>query len=178
MGQRHMHHMTIVASVVALEPRGDFHMYRIFVSINATELLSKLLLRKTKPHDWVDSEDGPWEPPGDAAESGHVSCLARYFQFTTSTGRHAPFSLWPSQALCHLTQGAPVAYESFDVLLPERMKGLIGGVVIGSGGGIVKLPSLSVNQNAKAPEWHELCDHFGTVRLPEGKWTLDQGLRP
>lgn len=168
MGERTMHHVTTAAAVLPMERRGDFYVYRIFVRIDAVVLLH----RQAKPSDWDDNEDGIWEPPDADLKSGQVTCLARYFQFTSSSGRHAPFGLWPSEALCQLTREAPIAHESFDVLLPERLKDLIGGVVIGSRGRMVKLPSLSVNRKAKAPDWHKLCEHIGTLRLPEGKWVV------
>lgn len=168
-GERRMHHVSISGVLLPVDRRGDFYAYRVFVRIDASELLR----RQVKPGDWDDDEDGAWEPPDGATESGQVSCLARYFQFTSSSGRHAPVGLWPAEALCQLTQDAPVAHESFDVVLPERLRDLIGGAVIGNKDRIVKIPALTVSYRAKAPPWEKLCDHVGTFRLPEGKWTLE-----
>jgi hypothetical protein len=168
-GERSMHHVKTTAVVLHRQPRGEYFHYRIFVKIDAAELLQA----HVKPSDWDDQEDGQWEPPNDSIESGQVECLARYFQFTSSSGRHAPFGIWPARALCRLTRAAPVAYESFDLVLPERLRELIGGVVIGSKGHLVKLPALAVNRNAKAPTWEKQCEHIGTLRLPEGKWSTE-----
>lgn len=76
--------------------------------------------------------------------------------------------------MCQLTRDDPVAHDSFDVVLPERLTRLIGGVIIGSAWRDVKLPSLLVEAEADAPPWGDLCDHVGLVSVPEGRWHLSE----
>jgi len=169
-GERRMHGISVAATVIRLEHHGPKPIYRIYVRINGTERLSRSP-PKVRPKDWDDGEDGPWEPP-DPVEQ--VSCLARYFQFTTHSGRHAAFGVWPAHAMCQLTLAAPIAHESFDVSLPEPLSRLIGGMVLGSEPLDVKLPILTVDAGAVMPVWGELCDHVGLVELPKGKWYIDE----
>ncbi|CAK9084849.1 Hypothetical protein SCF082_LOCUS40227, partial [Durusdinium trenchii] len=70
------------------------HCYRIFMRFNGSALLESSS-PEAQPLDWDEEEDGPWRPPDLAA-----TCLARYFQFATVSGRHAPFGLWPANAMC------------------------------------------------------------------------------
>lgn len=171
-GERLMHRVSVSAAVVALGSEGGvMPRYRIFVRLDASRLLEERPAQLERPHDWDEEEDGPWEPPDEELSiEGKVACLARYFQFTTSQGRHAPFGLWPQHALCQLTREEPTGYDSFDVELPEPLSLLIGGAVLGKASRDVKLPSLVVDPEASPPEWAGRCTHVGLVRLPQGKW--------
>mmetsp|Transcript_3605 Transcript_3605/g.7047 ORF Transcript_3605/g.7047 Transcript_3605/m.7047 type:complete len:168 (+) Transcript_3605:76-579(+) len=165
-----MHGVVTEASIVLMDARATKLRYRVFVHIDAGDLISSATTEgtMTKPADWDEDEDGPWEPP----EQGPVSCLARYFQFSTASGRHAPFGVWPAHAMCRLTPESPIAHDSFDVVLPEPITYVIGGLVLGPTGQDVKLPRLATSPNAKVPGWAERCDHVGLVKLPEGTWQI------
>jgi len=163
--------VAVAAAIVRPALQGSMERYRMFVRIDATDLLGRGAEgAQTKPHDWDDAEDGEWEPAGPK----EAACLARYLQFTSASGRHAPFGLWPAEAMCQLTRSSPLAHESFDVVLTEPLAHVIGGIVLGSQARVVKLPRLSVDPAATAPGWSRLCEHVGTIRLPEGRWDIEE----
>lgn len=173
---RHMHNVTTAAIVVPLSGGSSReHRYRIFSRLNATKLLEAGgadAENVAQPLDWIEEEDGPWEPPQIAHR---VGCVARYFQFTTRSGRHAPLSTWPAKAMCEFSLLNSVAYDSFDLVLPEPLAYIIGGAVLVAGRHKVdvKLPSLAFDVSSAAPKWSALCSHVGLVKLPEEKWQLD-----
>eukprot|EP00434_Breviolum_minutum_P011523 symbB.v1.2.010159.t3/scaffold660.1/size175713/16 len=143
------------------------HCYRIFMRFDASSLLD---LNPQQPDDWDEEEDGPWSPDSKA------SCLARYFQFFTASGRHAPFGLWPAHAMCQFSQELLVWHDSFEVSVPEPLSGLIGGAVLRAGHRRVdaKLPSLTMEP--KRPEWAKHCTHVGRVKLPPAEWSFDEAI--
>eukprot|EP00435_Cladocopium_sp_Y103_P007928 s527_g2.t1 len=145
------------------------YCYRIFMRFDATHLLDE---KTTEPVDWNEEEDGPWTPPETSA-----SCLARYFQFSTESGRHAPFGLWPANAMCQFSRELLVWHDSFEVSVPEPLSGLIGGAVLKAGHRRVdvKLPSLSMEP--KRPDWAEHCTHVGRVKLPPAEWIFEDVAR-
>jgi len=174
-----MHNVNVAAAVVPLERSLElskgWYTYRIYVRIDAAELFQGYHDQPhSPPHDWNEEEDGPWEPKEQAST---ITCLARYFQFTTVGGRHAPFGLWPARAMCELTYAAPLSHDSFDVRLRERVAQMIGGVVLGQAQHDVKLPRLDVpgehvDNAPQPPPWAKLCKHVGQVTLPDGSWNL------
>lgn len=171
-GELNMYGVAVAAALVSRAsgpPNGGPHWeYRVFVRLDATMILYGG--GTSRPSDWDEEEDGVWEPPPNDPTSGRVACLARYFQFTGASGRHAPFSVWPLEAMCELTLEQPIAHESFDLLMSEPLTDVIGGAVVGDKGRIVKLPRLQVAANAEAPGWSEHCTHIGTINLRDGKW--------
>lgn len=144
------------------------YCYRIFMRFDASHLLDHPN-NQPPPVDWNEEEDGPWMPPETSA-----SCLARYFQFSTASGRHAPFGLWPANAMCHFSQDVLVWHDSFEVSVPEPLSGLIGGAVLKAGHRRVdvKLPSLSMEP--KRPDWAERCTHVGRVKLSSAEWSFEE----
>merc|ERR1712216_46218 len=106
--------------------------YRLYIRVDASaifELEGGGGIAMAAPDDWDEEADGHWEPgPGEAT----VDCLARYFQFSTVSGRHAPFGLWPEKAMCKLSVASPIAHDYFELVLPERLAYVIGGVVLGN----------------------------------------------
>ncbi|CAE7753550.1 unnamed protein product [Symbiodinium pilosum] len=143
------------------------HCYRIFMRFDGSRLLGKAQ-PKEAPDDWDEEEDGPWRP-----EELGASCVARYFQFITESGRHAPFGLWPADSMCKFLPELPVWHDSFEVSTPEPLSGLIGGAVLRAGTHRVdiKIPSLSMRE-PKRPDWAKQCTHVGRVKLPQGEWSF------
>ncbi|CAE8720306.1 unnamed protein product, partial [Polarella glacialis] len=165
------------------------HRYRMFVRIDARHLLEALnrsqslapegsgAKAQAQPVDWVEDEDGPWQPPAPKLEeTTSALCVARYFQFTTKRGRHAPLSLWPAKSMCQLSLDSAVAHESFDMTLPEALDQVIGGAVLAVGRRQldVKLPRMLASPSAVKPEWSGRCRHVGLVKMPQGEWNLDE----
>lgn len=169
--ERRMRGVTVSAAIVGEEASDTMFKYRVFVLLDASELLARPVVFE-KPSDWDDDEDGDWEPPTAAALEGHVGCLARYFQFALRSGRHAPLSVWPANRLWQLSRASPAACDSFVVETPERVRSVIGGVVLGEAKLDVKLPTLVVDEDAEPPPWTESCSHVGVVRLPDARWRL------
>ncbi|CAE7388909.1 unnamed protein product [Symbiodinium microadriaticum] len=143
------------------------HCYRIFMRFDGSGLLEKAG-PKEAPFDWDEEEDGPWTPD----EVG-ANCVARYFQFITESGRHAPFGLWPADSMCKFEPEVPVWHDSFEVSAPEPLSGLIGGAVLHAGAQRfdVKIPSLSMLEPQR-PDWAKHCTHVGRVKLPQGEWSF------
>merc|ERR1712176_514393 len=119
-----------MAAVVPQVPLGRMLKYRMYVRIDASKLFQGSAAH-VKPIDWDDKEDGEWELSLDESHGKSINCLARYFQFTTSSGKHEPFGLWPANAMCKLTPDKPIAHDSFDLALPEALTQVIGGAVLG-----------------------------------------------
>merc|ERR1712232_1321999 len=142
--------------------------YRIYVSIDASALFLQAQ-SFAEPSDWNVDEDGEWDPPASS-----IHCVARYYQFTTKTGKHVTLGLWPANALCALNRENSVARDSFDVSLPEPLAQVIGGAMLGSQDRDVRLPRLSVEPDGKAPDWWRDCEHVGLVTLPDGEWDLGE----
>ncbi|CAE7752248.1 unnamed protein product [Symbiodinium sp. CCMP2592] len=143
------------------------HCYRIFMRFDGSGLLEKAGPKEAPP-DWDEEEDGPWTPD----EVG-ANCVARYFQFITQSGRHAPFGLWPADSMCKFQPEVPVWHDSFEVSAPEPLSGLIGGAVLHAGAKRfdVKIPSLSMLEPQR-PDWAKHCTHVGRVKLPQGEWSF------
>lgn len=161
--ERQMRGVTTSATIVRLELE-PVPKYRMYVRLDATDWV-KSLSRAKKPSDWNEDEDGAWEMP-----EARLACQARYFQFTTQSGRHAPFGLWPRNAMCVLTLESPVAYDSFDIVIPEPITYVIGGVILS--GRDAKLPRVVVDTQTKTPDWSDHCNHVGLVKLPDGDWDV------
>jgi len=163
-GRRRMHGVVVEAAVETLEPLGNRLRYRIFTSIDVSMHLGvNMSLAATARME---------------SDSSSMVCLARYFQFTTVHGRHAPFGLWPAEALCEFSHRSPVAKDSFDVLLPEPLEYIIGGVMIHTQDGAIdiRLPRLAIRRHERPepPRWASACTQVGSVRFPNGEWLTNE----